>query len=120
MEGGPGSIRGYYIGSLGPQDTDGSYIGGTRWAFVSNNLMFPIPGVKDEKSVRMSLFYDIGTLFGGSPFDLSAEQMVRASYGVGLMWISPMGPIQLSYAIPMFSQPTDNVQNFQFTLGQMF
>ena len=82
--------------------------------------MFPIPGVKDEKSVRMSLFYDIGTLFGGSPFDLSAEQMVRASYGVGLMWISPMGPIQLSYAIPMFSQPTDNVQNFQFTLGQMF
>ena len=120
MEGGPGSIRGYYIGSLGPQDTDGSSIGGTRWAFVSNNLMFPIPGVKDEKSVRMSLFYDIGTLFGGSPFDLSAEQMVRASYGVGLMWISPMGPIQLSYAIPMFSQPNDNVQNFQFTLGQMF
>ncbi len=120
MEGGPNSIRGYYIGSLGPKDTDGSSIGGTRWAFLSNNLMFPIPGVKDEHSVRASLFYDIGTLFGGNPFDLTAEQMVRASYGVGLLWISPMGPIQVSYAIPMFNQPSDNVQSFQFTLGSMF
>ena len=120
IEGGPNSIRGYYIGSIGPKDTDGSSIGGTSWAFLSNNLMFPIPGVKDEKSVRMSLFYDIGTLFGGSPFDLTPEQMIRASYGVGLLWISPMGPIQVSYALPMFNQPNDNVQSFQFTLGSMF
>lgn len=120
LEGGPGSIRGYYIGSLGPKDTDGSSIGGTRWAMLSNNLMFPLPGVKDEKSVRMSVFYDMGTLFGGSPFDLTAEQMFRASYGVGLLWISPMGPIQLSYAVPLFSQPNDTVQSFQFTMGQMF
>lgn len=120
LEGGPNSIRGYYIGSLGPKDTDGSSIGGTRWVFVSNNLLFPIPGVKDEKSVRMSLFYDIGSLWGGNPFDLSAEQMVRASYGAGLLWVSPMGPIQISYAIPMFNQPNDTVQNFQFTLGTMF
>lgn len=120
LEGGPNSIRGYYIGSLGPKDTDGSSIGGTRWIFLSNNLLFPIPGVKDEKSVRMSLFYDIGSLWGGNPFDLSAEQMVRASYGAGLLWVSPMGPIQISYAIPMFNQPNDTVQNFQFTLGTMF
>lgn len=120
LEGGPNSIRGYYIGSLGPKDTDGSSIGGTRWIFMSNNLLFPVPGVKDEKSVRMSLFYDIGSLWGGNSFDLSPAQMVRASYGTGLLWISPMGPIQVSYAIPMFSQPNDTVQNFQFTLGTMF
>jgi outer membrane protein insertion porin family len=87
---------------------------------MSNNLLFPVPGVKDEKSVRMSLFYDIGSLWGGNSFDLSPAQMVRASYGTGLLWISPMGPIQVSYAIPMFSQPNDTVQNFQFTLGTMF
>lgn len=120
IEGGPGSIRGYYIGSIGPKDTDGSSLGGTRWAMLSNNLLFPLPGIKDTKSVRMSLFYDIGTLYGGTPFNLTAEQMVRASYGVGMLWVSPMGPIQVSYAIPMFNQPLDNIQSFQFTMGQMF
>lgn len=120
IEGGPNSIRGYYIGSIGPKDTDGSSIGGTRWAFLSNNLLFPLPGIKDDRSVRMSLFYDIGTLFGGTPFDLTPEQMIRASYGLGLLWISPLGPIQISYAIPMFNTPTDNIQSFQFTLGHNF
>ena len=120
IEGGPNSIRGYYIGSIGPKDTDGSSLGGTSWAFISNNLLFPMPGIKDDKTVRLSLFYDVGTLFGGAPFALTPEQMVRASYGVGLVWISPMGPIQLSYAIPMFNQPNDNIQSFQFTLGSMF
>lgn len=120
IEGGPNSIRGYYIGSIGPKDTDGSSLGGTRWAFLSNNLLFPMPGVKDDKTVRMSAFYDIGTLYGGDPFGINPLQAVRASYGVGLVWISPMGPIQISYAIPMFNQPNDNIQNFQFTLGSMF
>jgi outer membrane protein insertion porin family len=120
IEGGPNSIRGYYIGSIGPKDTDGSSLGGTRWAFLSNNLLFPMPGVKDDKTVRMSAFYDIGTLYGGDPFGINPLQAVRASYGIGLVWISPMGPIQISYAIPMFNQPNDNIQNFQFTLGSMF
>ncbi|MEN9945949.1 MAG: outer membrane protein assembly factor BamA [Pseudomonadota bacterium] len=120
LEGGPNSIRGYYIGSIGPKDTDGSSLGGTRWAFMSNNLLFPLPGVKDEHAARMSLFYDIGTLYGGTPFDLTPAQMLRASYGVGLLWVSPLGPIQVSYARPMFNQPLDNIQNFQFTMGQNF
>jgi outer membrane protein insertion porin family len=120
IEGGPNSIRGYYIGSIGPKDTDNSSLGGTRWAFLSNNLLFPMPGIKDDKSVRMSLFYDIGSLFGGSPFDLTPQQMLRASYGLGMLWVSPLGPIQVSYALPMFNQPLDNIQSFQFTMGQMF
>lgn len=120
LEGGPGSIRGFYIGSLGPKDTDGSSLGGTRWLFLSNNLLFPLPGVKDQKSVRMSGFLDMGSLWGGSPFDLTPAQMFRASYGVGLLWISPMGPIQVSYAFPLFAQPNDTIQPFQFTLGTMF
>ena len=120
LEGGPNSIRGFYIGKLGPKDTDGSSLGGTRWLFLSNNLLFPLPGVKDQKSVRMSAFLDAGSLWGGSPFDLTPAQMFRASYGLGLLWISPMGPIQVSYAFPVNSQPNDQIQPFQFTLGTMF
>ena len=118
--GGINTVRGYYIGSLGPRDTDGSSLGGTREVIFSNELLFPMPGIKDNKSVRLSLFYDLGALWGGSNFNLTAEQSLRAGYGVGINWISPLGPIKLSYALPMFNKPNDNLQAFQFMLGSSF
>ena len=57
---------------------------------------------------------------GGSAFGLTPEQAFRASYGLGLTWISPLGPIKLSYAFPMFNTPTDNLEPFQFMLGTSF
>lgn len=118
--GGINSIRGYYIASVGPKDTDGSSLGGTREVIMSNEILFPMPGIREQKTVRMSVFYDIGSLWGGNPFGLTPEQSVRASYGLGLTWISPLGPIKLSYAMPMFNQPNDNLEPFQFMLGTSF
>lgn len=118
--GGISSIPGYYINSLGPKDTDGSYIGGTREVILDNEILFPMPGIKDDKSVRLSVFYDIGSLWGGNNFNLSPEQGVRASYGLGLTWLSPLGPIKLTYALPMFNQPNDYLQPFQFLIGTSF
>ncbi|MCE3268289.1 MAG: bamA [Burkholderiales bacterium] len=118
--GGINSIRGYYIGSMGPKDTDGSSLGGTRSVIFSNELMFPLPGLKDTKSVRLSLFMDTGALWGGNNFDLTPQQAFRASYGVGVNWISPLGPIKLSYALPLFNQPNDQLEAFQFMLGSSF
>lgn len=118
--GGINSVRGYYIGSLGPKDTDGTYLGGTRSVIFSNELLFPMPGIKEAKTVRLSLFLDSGSLWGGNNFDLTPGQSLRASYGVGLNWISPLGPIKLSYAFPLFNQPNDNLEPFQFILGSSF
>ncbi len=118
--GGITSIRGYYISSLGPKDTDGSSLGGTNEAILTNELLFPMPGVKEEKSVRLSLFYDMGALWGGSSFGLTPQQSFRASYGVGVTWISPLGPIKVVYALPLFNQPNDNLQPIQFMLGSSF
>lgn len=119
-EGGINSLRGFYMGSLGPRDTDGSSLGGTRWLGVTNDLLFPMPFVKQDKTTRLNLFADAGTLFGGSGFDLTPEQMFRASYGAGMTWVSPMGPIKLSYAIPLFAQPNDRIEKFQFLFGSSF
>jgi outer membrane protein insertion porin family len=45
---------------------------------------------------------------------------MRYSAGVGLTWISPVGPLKFSYAMPVNKQPQDKVQKFQFTLGSIF
>lgn len=118
--GGINDMHGYYIGTMGPKDTDGSSLGGTNKVVFTNDILFPLPGMKDSKSVRLSVFYDMGSLWGGNSFGLTPEQAFRASYGVGLNWISPLGPIKVSYALPMFNQPTDNLQPFQFMLGSSF
>lgn len=120
LQGGINSVRGYYIGSLGPKDTDGSSLGGTREVIFTNELLFPMPGIKQAHTVRLGVFYDLGAVWGGNNFNLSPEQALRASYGPSLAWISPLGPISVTYAFPMFSQSTDNLQPFQFQLGSSF
>ncbi|MCX8514259.1 MAG: outer membrane protein assembly factor BamA [Burkholderiales bacterium] len=118
--GGINSIRGYYIGTLGPKDTDGSSLGGTNEVVWSNDILVPMPGIKEAHTVRMSAFYDMASLWGGNAFLLTPQQSFRASYGLGITWISPLGPIKLTYALPLFNQPNDNLQPFQFQLGTSF
>lgn len=118
--GGINTVRGYYLNSLGPRDTDGSSLGGTRELSLSNDLMFPMPGIKDEHTVRMSVFFDAGTLWGGDSFNVTPQQEFRASYGLSLTWISPLGPMKFAYALPLFNQPNDSLEPFQFMLGTSF
>lgn len=118
--GGPGSIRGFALGSLGPKDTDGTTFGGTQKVIFSNEIMIPLPGIKDSRVARIGAFFDAGSLWGGNNFNLTAQQSFRASYGLSLYWVSPLGTMGFSYAIPLFTQPNDNIQNFQYTLGSSF
>lgn len=118
--GGPASLRGYYPGSIGPKDTDSSALGGTEEILVTNDVLLPIPGFKDNRTLRLDLYYDMGALWGGNNFNLSFQQSFRASYGVGLIWISPVGPMKVMYSWPLFNQPNDNIQNFQFIIGTSF
>ena len=115
--GGVGSVRGYQINSLGPQDSTALPLGGTRRAIASMELMTPMPGVKD-KSVRLSGFFDSGIVTG--PGDLPGVAGVRVTTGVAVTWISPMGPLKLSFAKPLNAKPGDMLQAFQFTMGSMF
>jgi outer membrane protein insertion porin family len=115
--GGTGSVRGFESNSLGPQDSTGAVLGGTRRVTGSAELLVPFPGLK-EKSVRLSGFADAGAVYG--PGDLPGSAGLRYSAGAALTWISPVGPIKFSYAVPLNKQQVDKVQRFQFTLGQMF
>ncbi|MFZ2541828.1 MAG: outer membrane protein assembly factor BamA [Gallionella sp.] len=116
--GGPGSVRGYDVNSLGPRDATDAVLGGSRRVVGGAELLMPFPGMDKEKSVRLSGFIDAGAVYG--PGDLPGSAGLRYSAGVAFTWLSPVGPLKFSYAWPLNKQLVDKAQRFQFTLGSIF
>ena len=118
--GGIGSVRGYAPGSLGPTYYN-QYIGryqptGGQSKIVNNvEYTVPVPGSGVDKTLRVFGFVD-----GGNVYNENINLVLRYSYGLGLSWISPLGPLKFSYGIPIKSLPTDNVQRLQFQVGTAF
>ena len=116
--GGLGSVRVFEQGSLGTVDPTGAYIGGTRKLNVNAELYVPVPGAGNDKSLRVFGFVDAGNVWAeGEPVEASS---LRASTGIGLSWLSPVGPLKMSWGTPIRSQPNDRIQRFQFQIGTAF
>ncbi|MDY0973558.1 outer membrane protein assembly factor BamA [Massilia sp. CFBP9012] len=117
--GGIGSVRGYESSSLGvvdPRYYDA--IGGSKRVIGNAELQFPFPGSGTDRSLRWFTFVD-----GGQVFQEDAKirfDEFRYSAGIGLSWISPVGPLKLSYAKPLNSLPGDRLERFQFQMGTGF
>jgi outer membrane protein insertion porin family len=113
--GGVSSLRGYSTSTIGPKYDDGAPVGGTKKVLGNAELLFPFPGMSNEKSVRLSAFVDAGTV--GETYQFSAW---RAAAGIGVLWVSPFGPLKISVAQPFRVQAGDQTQRIQFTFGQQF
>ena len=94
--GGPDSVRGYEAFSLGPQDQFGNVLGGTRKITGSAEVLFPVPGAANDKSLRLAAFVDAGQVYGAN--EKLALSGLRYSAGVGIAWTSPFGPLRVSFA----------------------
>lgn len=143
--GGLGSVRGFESGTLGPKyynqykntsySSDASSYGGNYIASATAELLFPFPGIKDQHTVRLSLFADAGSVWDNKTYDFTNQEKdpysgkihkssfsneARYSAGVAVTWLSPMGPLKFSYAYPIHKKPEDQLQRFQFQLGTTF
>jgi outer membrane protein insertion porin family len=122
--GGIGSVRGYDTASLGPRDTlaDGSLssesLGGNRKLIGSAEFLFPMPGMGQDRSVRLGAFVDGGWVWGTD--DKLSLGDLRYSAGISVAWNSPVGPLKFSIAQPLNKKPDDRTQRFQFQLGTVF
>lgn len=125
--GGFGSVRGFRENTLGPTspsypgDTDPNPVGGNVLVEASAELILPMPFMKDSSSVRSVLFLDTGNAYDThlEGYDVSLEGL-RMSAGVGLSWVTPIGPLTFALAKPIRKQDGDKTQTFQFTIGQGF
>ena len=142
--GGEGSVRGFESGTLGPRSTPatGTYasagqqyysdrspeaLGGNILITGGAEYLFPMPFLKDNKSVRTSVFWDVGNVYsdkcalsttqGCNGVDLS---QLGASVGVGATWYSPLGPLSINLALPVRTPENATKQVFQFSMGQNF
>ena len=118
--GGIGSVRGYTPGSLGPQyynTTIGAWqpTGGQSKIITNIEYTVPVPGSGVDKTLRTFAFID-----GGNAYGENINLILNYSYGLGISWISPLGPLKFSYGIPYKPYPTANVQRLQFQVGTAF
>ena len=139
--GGFGSVRGFKRNTLGPQDTpchlleppcntsyidDPDPIGGNVQVELGAAVIFPIPFLKDQRSVQSSLFLDAGNIFNTKCGDTQVNCFkpdlgeLRYSVGVGATWLSGFGPITFSVSKPLNSNEFDETEVFQFSLGNQF
>ncbi|CAD6548133.1 outer membrane protein assembly factor BamA [Paraburkholderia sabiae] len=118
--GGIGSVRGYEPGSLGPRDAkSGDPIGGSKLVVGNVELSFPLPGTGYDRTLRVFTFLDAGNVWGTEGNSIGANGL-RYGYGLGLAWISPIGPLKLSLGFPLVKHAGDRYQKFQFQIGTAF
>ena len=119
--GGLGSVRGFEQGSLttGRQRELGlTATGGTKKLNINAEVLSPLPGGGGDKTLRVYAFLDAGGLFG--PQEAIQFGDLRSSYGVGISWISPVGPLRLAFARPIKQLENDRIQTLQFQIGTSF
>jgi len=114
--GGVNSVRGYRAASIGPKDSNGDARGGSHRLLGNVEFLFPFPGLQNDRSVRLSAFFDAG-MIADNKYDADA---FRYSTGLGVFWSSPFGPLKISVAAPLNADSTDKKQAFQFTFGGAF
>ncbi|MBD9485012.1 outer membrane protein assembly factor BamA [Pseudomonas sp. PDM14] len=155
--GGFNSVRGFEDSTLGPRSTpslvrnaDGSVnnsgardqygritdpdqdplpFGGNVLVQGGVEMLFPLPFIKDQRSLRTALFWDVGNVYDtncskiqkarGDSCDLDFGELA-SSVGVGVTWITALGPLSFALAAPIKKPEDADTQIFQFSLGQTF
>jgi len=119
--GGPTTLRSFYPGTIGAKDSTGAPTGGSWEGLGTLELLFPVPGMKNDKSVRMSTFWDVGTVGGYDPgTGIGSPGQIRSSVGFTVSYVSPFGPLKVIIGTPIKKDSSDQTQRFQFQFGQQF
>ena len=101
-------------------------IGGNIKVEGSLQLIFKLPFIEDQRSLRSAFFFDFGNVFSDNCKDYQincykpALEDLRYSYGVGVTWITGFGPLSLAISKPTNAGPQERTEEFQFTVGNVF
>ncbi|MSP91482.1 MAG: outer membrane protein assembly factor BamA [Myxococcales bacterium] len=125
--GGIYNVRGFARNTLGPTisiPTSGDplaglsafNIGGTRQLYLNNEIEVPI--VKAPMNLRGLVFFDIGNAFGED--EKIALSTLRSSFGWGVRWFSPVGPLRFEWGVPLVKKAGEESLVFEFTIGNAF
>ncbi len=112
-------LRGFESGKIGPVD-GGDYIGGNYASAL--NLATTLPGLlTDLEDVDFSLFFDAANVWGVDYGDtISSNSKIRSSTGLGIEWLTPIGPLSFSFSKAITKADSDETETFRFDIGTSF
>ena len=88
---------------------------------LNTELIAPFPGVGNDPTLRMFAFIDAGSIYCKASVTVTCtSNALRVSSGVGLSWLSPVGPLRLSWSTALKKETTDTTQTIQFQIGTSF
>lgn len=119
--GGLGSVRGFEQGSLqtaAQRDAGLTATGGAKKFNFNAEVLSPLPGGGNDRTLRWYGFMDYGGIFGTDESIQFGD--MRASIGLGISWVSPVGPLRLAWARPVKQFEGDRIQTLQFQIGTTF
>ena len=112
-------LRGFEKDKIGPKDGS-DYIGGNY--VTSINLSTNLPQILNTmENLDFSYFIDIGNVWGVD-YDSGVDQsnFIRSSTGIGMDWLTPIGPLSFSLTQPLTKKSSDKTETFRFNLGTTF
>ena len=101
-------------------------IGGNVKVEGSLQLIFKLPFIEDQRSMRSAFFFDFGNVFSDNCKDYQINcykpsiDDLRYSYGVGITWITGFGPMSFAISKPTNAGQYEETKEFQFTVGNVF
>lgn len=120
---GGGDLRGFESGGVTARDkTSRDSLGGVWQTTFGAQILFPL-GLPSEFGMKGKIFTDWGMI--GKPDGFNGSEMwyssrLRGSIGIGLVWSSPLGPINIDYAIPVRKEKFDETEYFRLNFGTGF
>jgi outer membrane protein insertion porin family len=119
--GGLGSVRGFEQGSLTTESQRNSGLtatGGAKKFTFNAEVLSPLPGGGNDRTLRWYGFFDAGGIYDTN--ETVNFSSMRTSTGVGISWVSPVGPLRLAFAKPISKFDGDKIQQLQFQIGTSF
>ena len=120
---GGATFRGFAYGGIGPRDKDSDdALGGNEYYVGSAEVRFPI-GLPSELRIFGRTFVDAGTLTGIDVHGPTLENdngKIRVGAGVGVSWLSPLGPLAIDLAEPVVKEDGDKTELFRLSFGTRF
>ena len=111
-------LRGFESGKIGPKDGS-DYIGGNYVSSINATTTLPIL-MENVQSVDIVMFADAANIWGVDYNSSLDNSGIRSSIGIGLDWLTPVGPLTFSFAQPITKEPSDIEETFRFNIGTSF
>ena len=111
-------VRGFTPRGTGPT-VGNDHVGGNY--SYSTSVATTVPnGLPDSWGTKSNIFFDAANVWGTDFSGALDNNKIKSSFGVGAEWVSPLGPLSVTYSVPVSKDSTDSIENFTFRIGGIF